>query len=341
MRSADDVDEATLSYAEIKAIATGNPLIKEKMDIDVRLERIKLSRSEFLHSHEQLLHKVSRVYPNRIQDAENLLVKIQADIETVKKNTVVDENGQEKFSIILNGKTFTDKKEASTFIAEFLKKNSNSRSPLHGLSGEYKGLHISTAFEPPFLHEELILDGQVSSRKNSSAVPGDNINRIIEMANWRTKYAQDKQNEIDNLHDKIATAKVELQTPFPLQEEFDQLSLRSAELTHLLNEDANSAERDKENLLSEKQRRMQAIFDSQPDSLCEKYFFDFARKNLNSSADDWSTTLDEKAISFLFDEGFSKDMISETILKSSPAVPSKEDVFHMVEERNRRAAASR
>ena len=60
-----------------------------------------------------------------------------------------------------NGKTFTDKKEASTFIAEFLKKNSNSRSPLHGLSGEYKGLHISTAFEPPFLHEELIFDGQV------------------------------------------------------------------------------------------------------------------------------------------------------------------------------------
>ena len=126
VRSADDVDEATLSYAEIKAIATGNPLIKEKMDIDVRLERIKLSRLEFLHSHEQLLHKVSRVYPNRTQDAENLLVKIQADIETVKKNTIVDENGQEKFSIILNGKTFTDKKEASTFIAEFLKKNSRA-----------------------------------------------------------------------------------------------------------------------------------------------------------------------------------------------------------------------
>ena len=86
---------------------------------------------------------------------------------------------------------------------------------------------------------------------------------------------------------------------------------------------------------------MQAIFDSQSDSLCEKYFFTFARKNLNSSADDWLTSLDEKAISFLFDEGFSKDVISETILKSSPAVPSKEEVFNMVEERNRRAAASR
>ena len=341
VRSADDVDEATLSYAEIKAIATGNPLIKEKMDIDVRLERIKLARSEFLHSHEKLLHKVSRTYPNLIQDATNLLVKIQADIETVKKNTVVDENGQENFSIILNGKTFTDKKEASNFIATLLKSNANSRSPLHGLSGEYKGLHISTAFEPPFLHEELILDGQVSSRKNSSAVPGDNINRIIEMANWRTKYAQDTQNEIDNLRDKITTAKVELQAPFPLQEEFDRLSLRSAELTHLLNEDANSSDRDEESLLTEKQRRIQAIFDSQPNSLCEKYFFAFAQENMQSNSDDWSSTLDEKAISFLFDKGFSKDTITDTILKVSPAVPSKEDVSIMVEERNRRAAASR
>ena len=67
----------------------------------------------------------------------------------------------------------------------------------------------------------------------------------------------------------------------------------------------------------------------------------FWRISNDSSADDWSTTLDEKAISFLFDEGFSKDMISETILKSSPAVPAKEDVFHMVKEWNRRAASSR
>ena len=105
------------------------------------------------------------------------------------------------------------------------------------------------------------------------------------MANWRTKYAQDTQNKIDNLLEKIATAKAELQAPFPLQEEFDRLSLRSYELTHL-------------------------------------------------HSDDWSATLDEKAISFLFDKGFSKDTIIETILKASPTVLAKEDVFNMVEERN-------
>ena len=340
-RSADDIDEATLTYAEIKAIATGNPLIKEKMDTAVKLERLKMAKSEFLRSHEQLEHKIFRTYPKRIRELQDLLEKINRDIDTIQKNTVVDENGQEKFSIILNGKTFTEKKEANNFISELLKKNSGSHCPLRGLSGEYKGLHISTVFESPYLHEQIVLTGQTTLRKNSSAIAGDNINRIIEMATGREKYAKDTQTEIDDLRNKIENGKTELAAPFPQQAEFERLSLRSAELSHLLNEDVDSDERDKENLLSEKQRRMQAIFDSQPDSLCEKYFFDFARKNLNSSADDWLTSLDEKAISFLFDEGFSKDIITETILQSSPAVPSKEEVFNMVEERNRRAAASR
>ena len=199
-------------YAEIKAIATGNPLIKEKMDLDVRLERIRLTKFEFLRSHEQLLHKISRVYPNRVQESKNLLAKIQANIEIVQKNTVVDENGQEKFSITLNGKTFTDKKEASGFIADLLKKNSGSKFPLRGLSGEYKGLHIS-------------------------------ITSIVSLK-WRLDLIntlKDTQAKIDNLLEKIETSKTELQTPFQMQAEFDQLSLRSAELTHLLNEDANSS----------------------------------------------------------------------------------------------------
>jgi hypothetical protein len=209
------------------------------------------------------------------------------------------------------------------------------------LSGEYKGLHILTAFEAPYLHEQLVLSGQTTFKKNTSAVAGDNINRIIEMAAGLDKHAKDTQAEIDNLLEKISTGKAELQSPFPLQAEFDQLSLRSAELTHLLNEDANSSSNDEENIISEKQRRTNAIFDSQPNSICEKYFFDFAREHVHSDTDDWSTALDERAISFLFDKGFSKDTISETILKSSPSVPSKEDVLNMVEDRTRRAAASR
>ena len=122
VRSAEDVDEATLSYAEIKAIATGNPLIKEKMDIDVKLERLKMAKSEFMKANEQLEHKVNKTYPDRIREMETGLAKINRDIKAVQENTVIGDDGQEKFSMILNGKTFTDKKDATAHIAEMLKK---------------------------------------------------------------------------------------------------------------------------------------------------------------------------------------------------------------------------
>lgn len=112
-------------------------------------------------------------------------------------------------------------------------------------------------------------------------MPGDNINRIIEMAENRLKYAQEKQTEIDNLQAKINAGSLELDSPFPQQEEFDKLSLRSSELTHLLNEDADSKERDNANLKFEKERRISSILDGEPDSLCDKSFFIFANSTSN------------------------------------------------------------
>lgn len=176
---------------------------------------------------------------------EMVLAKINRDIKVVQENTVIGDDGQEKFSMILNGKTFTDKKDATAHIAEILKKNRNSLFPLKDLSGEYKGLHIFTNFNHDLGREELILEGSYSTRKNATAVAGDNINRIMDMANGRTKLAEDRQKEIDTLHDKIKDSLEELSKPFPQQEEYEQLSMRSTELTNLLNEDAHSTERDK------------------------------------------------------------------------------------------------
>lgn len=117
--------------------------------------------------------------------------------------------------------------------------------------------------------------------------------------------------------------------------------MRSAELTHLLNEDADANERDKANLQFEKERRIENILNGEPDSLCEKSFFFFAQKQLDSVNDDWSESLDENAITFLLDKGFPKDSISDTIVKCSPTVPSKEDVFNLVDSCTRRAASCR
>lgn len=345
-RSADDIDEATLSYAEIKAIATGNPLIKEKMDIDVKLERLKISRSEFLHAHEKLEHKVKQVYPVHISDAQKILDNIKSDIETVKQNTVIGEDGKEKFSIILNGKTFEDKKEATNFITELIKKNKDasfSHCPLYGLTGEYKGLHISTDFSPTLSREEIFLTGKSISQRFSSSIAGDNINRIIEMANGRTKSAEAKQREIDELNKKIQAGKEELELPFPQQEEYDNLLLRSKELTALLSEDTEANARTKADIQSEKSHRIDVIFNGVPETVCEVKFFNFVKDNFDetSTIAAWSSDSDAAAIQSLVNYGFSKDDISDTVLKFSPTVPSKEEVYNMVEDCTRRSAACR
>ena len=336
VRSAEDIDEATLSYAEIKAIATGNPLIKEKMDIDVKLERLKMAKAEFLRSHEQLESKVNVRYPKLIKEAEYTLANIQRDIETLKKNTVVGADGQEQFTIILDGKTFTDKKEAGSYIAEILKKNPNSQHPLKGLTGEYKGLHISTAFDPMFHYEEILLEGGITSRKKSTIVPGDNINRIIEMVNGRASYAASKQKEIDELQAKIQAGQEELAAPFPQQEEYEALLMRSKELTNLLNEDADAVARNEAAFKNEQERRIKNILEGESESMCEEQFILFARKRIG---DGWSEALDEKAVRFLIDGGFSKDEVSEAVVKYSPTVPSREDVYNMVSSYNRVAAS--
>ena len=264
------------------------------------------------------------------------MANIQRDIETIQKNTVVGADGQEKFSIILDGKTFTDKKEAGNYIAEVLKKNPDSQHPLKGLTGEYKGLHISTAFDPMFKFEEILLEGGISSRKKSTIVPGDNINRIIEMANGRATYAASKQKEIDELQAKIQAGQEELAAPFPQQEEYEALLMRSKELTNLINEDADAVARNEAAFKNEQERRIKNILEGESESMCEEQFILFARKRIG---DGWSEALDEKAVRFLIDGGFSKDEVSEAVVKYSPTVPSREDVYNMVSSYNRVAAS--
>lgn len=162
----------------------------------------------------------------------------------------------------------------------------------------------------------LVNTKDCTSQKNTSATAGDNINRIIEMAVGLDKYAKDTQTKIENLQESIKTGEAELAAPFPQQVEFERLSLRSSELTHLLNEDANSSENEKVNLQTEQQRRIQYILNNEPETSCEKAFFIFAKKQISENI--WTESLDKVAITSLLDEGFSKDNVSRTILKYNP-----------------------
>ena len=351
VRSAEDVDEATLSYAEIKAIATGNPLIKEKMDIDVKLERLKMAKSEFLRSHEQLEFKVTKKYPEKLQKLKEEYEKIQKDVELVKQNTILDEAGQEKFKMVLNGKNFEDKDEATNYISKLMKKNMaiDSAEPLKELTGEYKGLHISTYFENYQLekmilkgyqaHEEIVLQGATRSSKNSTLVAGSNVNRIMEMACNRVKMAEDKQKEIEALQREIESTREELSKPFPQQEEYDKLRLRAKELSTLLSENADEEARDKAQIENEKERRIEFILNEVADSPCERRFCAFVRRKIENE-DEWTEEMNKKAIGILLDEGFPKDTVTNTVVKYSPTVPSREEICNIADD-YKRAAASR
>ena len=129
--------------------------------------------------------------------------------------------------------------------------------------------------------------------------------------------------------------------PFPQQEEYDSLLLRSKELTALLSEDTESTARTKADIQAEKSHSIDVIFNGVPETVCEVRFFNFVKDNFdeNSTIAAWSADSDEAAIQSLVNYGFSKDDISNTVLKFSPAVPSREEVYNMVEDCTRRSAA--
>ena len=230
-RSAEDVDEATLTYAEMKALATGNPMIKEKMDIDNTLQRMQMAQKTFLRDHEQLERRI-KLAPGNIQKAEEHLDDLKQDLATVQGNTKLKESGEEVFSLELKGKTYTDKKEATAVIAEHLKQGN-----LLGLSGKYKGLNVQFTYDSFQDRPEISLFGRVTVRKNSSMIPGDNINRIMDLANSYGELITKQEQDIEELKKKFEDNKREFAKPSPYEEQINELMRRSAELTTLINEE--------------------------------------------------------------------------------------------------------
>jgi len=336
VRSAEDVDEATLSYAEIKAIAAGNPLIKEKMDIDVKLERLKMAKSEYLKSHERLEWEFRNYYPKQLESAKALLASIQKDKATIEAHTKTNEAGEEAFAVTLNGKTYTDKKEATKLIKEILEKNNNS---LRSLTGEYKGMRLHVEFEPQMLRDVLVMSGASETRQTVSQIPGDNVNRIMEMAAKYTKLEEQQKTKVQELTEKLASAEKELKTPFPQEEEFQRLSMRSAELTVQLAEDAEKESQ--ENIQGEKDRRIHTILDEQPETPCAKCFFAFAKKRLQPPDWLWPKSAEQNAVKLLIDKGFTKEDVASTMMRFSPMVPSREDVNNIISTYTRQAASCR
>lgn len=239
VRVAEDVDEATLNYAEIKALATGNPLIKEKMDLDVEVSKLKMLESNFKSNLYKLEDKVVKFYPKEIERLKERIEELKEDIKNVEPYREIDKNLKEdnKFtSLIIDGKKYIDKKIAGEFLLNKIKgvKIYREMDKDGEKIGEYRNFDLSIKYDSFFNKYNFILKGKGEYRGEFGT---DEIGNITRMDNVLDKLPERLENVISKLKDteeQFQTAKIEIQKTFPQAELLKDKTLRLAEVNNLL-----------------------------------------------------------------------------------------------------------
>ena len=237
VRSAEDIDETALSYAEIKMLATGNPYIKEKMDLDIQVQKLKLLKSNFLSEKYALEDKIIKYYPQRISALGNRIEGLKQDVETAKQHPKPTDDrfvGME-----VKGVFYSEKADAGKAIIEVCKQmNSPDPIPL----GKYRGFETELLFNTAERNYEVRLKGATSRN-----VPlGDDAHgNIIRLDNGIERFAESlslAENDLENTKNQLETAKKEVQKPFIQEEELKTKLARLDELNILLNMDKRENE---------------------------------------------------------------------------------------------------
>ena len=237
VRSAEDVDDQALSYAEIKALASGNPLIKEKMDLDIEVTKLKLLKSSHLSQRYSMEDAISKTFPKSIAETQERLAGYGADIAAVKAHTAPNEDG---FSpMTLAGKVYTEKKAAG---AELLAMCQNMLTPEATQVGSYRGLTLELSFDSFSQEYRLTMIGQLRHVVTLGTDVFGNIQRMDNLLESLPLKEQACREKLSDLHNQLETAKVEVLKPFPREEELQTKLARLEELNALLNMDKREPE---------------------------------------------------------------------------------------------------
>ena len=237
VRSAEDVDEQALSYAEIKALASGNPLIKEKMDLDIEVSKLKLLKGNHLSQRYALEDAISKTFPKSIAETQERLAGYGADIATVKAHTAPNADG---FSpMTLAGKVYAEKKAAGT---ELLTLCQNMLTPEPMQIGLYRGLTLELSFDSFSQEYRLAMIGQLRHVVTLGTDVFGNIQRMDNLLESLPVKEQACREKLSELHSQLETAKAEVLKPFPREEELKAKLLRLEELNALLNIDKREPE---------------------------------------------------------------------------------------------------
>jgi CheY-like chemotaxis protein len=232
VRSCEDVDEAALTYAEVKALATGNPYIKEKMDLDIQVSKLKLMKANHTSQKYRLEDNIAKHYPQQITILKERISGMQTDIQTAKANLPVD---KEQFSMKVGDKLYTDKKEAGTALVEMCKEIKTVNAP--AVIGEYAGFKMAVSFDA-FNHKFVMnLKGQLSHNLEVGSDPLGNISRINHALESMPKQLMEAQTKLETVEHQLETAKVEVTKPFAQEAELAEKLERLSALNALLNMD--------------------------------------------------------------------------------------------------------
>ena len=237
VRSAEDVDEQALSYAEIKALASGNPMIKEKMDLDIEVSKLKLLKANHLSQKYALEDAISKGFPKQIAETQSRIAGYGADIATVKENTHPNADG---FSpLTLAGVTHADKKGAG---AALLTMCQTMLSPEATQIGSYRGLTLELSFDTFAREYRLTMIGQLRHTVTLGTDVFGNLQRMDNALEGLPIKEQTCREQLSNLQTQLETAKAEVQKPFPREAELNTKTARLEELNTLLNLDHKEPE---------------------------------------------------------------------------------------------------
>ena len=234
VRSCEDVDEQALSYAEIKALCAGNPLIKEKMDLDVQVAKLKVLKADHQSQKFRLQDKLLTKFPADIQETNAYIAGVKADAQLAAAHPQV----QEGFcGMTIKGVTYDEKKTAGERLVLACSELPNAEEKV---IGSYRGFELSLRFDTFRSEYQAILKGQ---RRYPIALGTDPLGNIIRLDNSLNNFPErinSAENELATLHQQQAAAQIEVEKPFPQEEELAEKSARLAELNAQLDVDEKS-----------------------------------------------------------------------------------------------------
>ena len=249
VRSCEDVDEQALSYAEIKALCAGNPLIKEKMDLDVQVAKLKVLKADHQSQKFRLQDKLLTKFPADIQETNAHIAGLKADAQLAAAHP----QGKEEFcGMVIKGVAYDEKKTAGERLVLACSELPNAEEKV---IGSYRGFELSLRFDAFRTEYQALLKGQ---RKYTVPLGTDPLGNIIRLDNSLNSFPERitaAENELTTLHQQQAAAQIEVEKPFPQEEELAEKSARLAELNAQLDVDEKSHEPEQEEEQEDAPRR--------------------------------------------------------------------------------------